>query len=485
MAEHGPLEPTSGDVGVAVGFNQGIRAPRSRLRADAGPRLPIRAILDHLAVVGLLFLHTWVKTGGFETQYQVLATITVLLMATLYPSLRVYATTNRSRLEQVAAMTRGWLVVLVALIALGFVTKTSSTFSREVMLTWSITGWLGQFLVFLVHTRFVAGRSAVRSKRLATLVVGSGPLADHLYRALDSQPDGDEQVIGFIADEPGGARLPVPRLGAIDELAEVVDRHAVRRVFVALPLEQAGRLQAIQLSLIDRPVDLIWVPDLLAVNLLNHSIREFAGMPLISLTETPLRGPSAWLKSIFDRSLALFGVIALAPLLITVAILVKLSSPGPVLFKQKRHGFDGQVFEVWKFRSMYLHDDDKVVQARRDDDRITPIGRFIRRTSIDELPQLFNVLNGTMSLVGPRPHALAHNAYYGDKIQAYFQRHRIKPGLTGLAQVNGCRGETDTLEKMQRRVEYDLSYISNWSIWLDLRIIARTLLIVLRDPHAY
>lgn len=179
-------------------------------------------------------------------------------------------------------------------------------------------------------------------------------------------------------------------------------------------------------------------------------------------------------KALLDRSVAPLVILAFSPLLLATAFAVKRSSPGPILFKQKRHGWNGEVIKVYKFRSMRMHDDSEVKQATRHDNRITPIGRFIRRTSLDELPQFINVLQGRMSLVGPRPHAVAHNDYYTGKIDAYMARHRIKPGITGLAQVSGCRGETETLDKMAKRVELDLAYINNWSVWLDLKILIKT-----------
>ncbi|WP_372739244.1 exopolysaccharide biosynthesis polyprenyl glycosylphosphotransferase, partial [Neptunomonas sp.] len=220
-----------------------------------------------------------------------------------------------------------------------------------------------------------------------------------------------------------------------------------------------------------------WAPDIFALNLLNHSVREVAGVPLISLNESPLTScrVSIVIKGIMDRVLALAGLLMLSPLLIAIAILVKRSSPGPVFFKQQRHGFDGQLIEIYKFRSMQLHNDAEVVQqATKQDPRVTKVGKFIRKSSIDELPQLFNVLNGSMSLVGPRPHAVSHNNYYSDKINAYLARHRIKPGITGLAQIEGYRGETETLDKMQKRVELDLVYINNWSLLLDIKILIKT-----------
>ncbi len=209
-------------------------------------------------------------------------------------------------------------------------------------------------------------------------------------------------------------------------------------------------------------------------------MKEMAGVPLISLSETPLVGGAALAKSVMDKSIALVALILLSPIMVFTALAVKLTSRGPIIFKQKRHGWDGRLVEVYKFRSMKVHEEQegKVTQATKGDDRITRVGRFIRRTSIDELPQLINVLEGTMSLVGPRPHAIAHNEYYKGQIRSYMLRHRVKPGLTGLAQVNGYRGETETLDKMQGRVNYDLAYINNWSIWLDIEILFKTVFIL-------
>jgi putative colanic acid biosynthesis UDP-glucose lipid carrier transferase len=205
-------------------------------------------------------------------------------------------------------------------------------------------------------------------------------------------------------------------------------------------------------------------------------VKVVDGLPAIYLNESPLtsRPTAALSKSLVEKTVAFLAIIALSPILLIIALAVKINSPGPVFFKQDRHGWNGKVIKVWKFRSMRVHDDRDVKQASRNDSRITAVGRFIRRTSLDELPQLFNVLQGHMALVGPRPHAVAHNNYYSGKILAYMARHRIKPGITGLAQISGCRGETDTIDKMQKRVEIDLQYINSWSLWLDLKILVKT-----------
>jgi putative colanic acid biosynthesis UDP-glucose lipid carrier transferase len=265
-------------------------------------------------------------------------------------------------------------------------------------------------------------------------------------------------------------------LGALPELNDLVTRCRIRRVYIAMPLSKAAQIEAIYLALLDLNVDVVWIPDFSSMMLLNQSISQIEQFPAIYLNETPLSShPAAALgKELFDRGLALVSLIVLFPVMLAVAIAVKVSSPGPVFFRQPRHGCNGLVILVWKFRSMRMHDDAAVRQATQNDTRITRVGAFIRRTSIDELPQLINVLRGEMALVGPRPHAVAHNHYYGDKIIAYMARHRIKPGMTGLAQISGLRGETETLEKMQKRIEKDLDYINHWSLWLDIKILFKT-----------
>ncbi|MCM8856578.1 MAG: exopolysaccharide biosynthesis polyprenyl glycosylphosphotransferase [Candidatus Thiodiazotropha sp.] len=223
-----------------------------------------------------------------------------------------------------------------------------------------------------------------------------------------------------------------------------------------------------------------------ALNLINHSVKELAGIPILTLSESPLIGSHLLIKAIEDRVLATLILILVSPIMLFTAVLIKTESPGPVFFRQERTGWDGESFKIWKFRSMRQHKekDGMVKQATREDPRITRIGRFIRRTSIDELPQLFNVLAGQMSLVGPRPHALQHNEEYSKQIVAYLARHRIKPGITGLAQIRGFRGETKELEQMEKRVKYDLEYINSWSLWLDISILVRTAF-SLKNDNAY
>jgi putative colanic acid biosynthesis UDP-glucose lipid carrier transferase len=236
----------------------------------------------------------------------------------------------------------------------------------------------------------------------------------------------------------------------------------------------------------DTTASIYFLPDVFGFALVQPRCLEIQGIPALALCDTPFRGMPALRKRAVDLLLGTLLLVVSGPLLIATAIAVKLSSPGPALFKQRRYGLNGEEISVYKFRSMRVCEDHAAIkQATRNDDRVTRVGRFLRRTSLDELPQIFNVLEGKMSIVGPRPHAVAHNEQYRRLISGYMIRHKVRPGITGWAQVNGLRGETDDLEKMRRRIEYDIYYLNNWSLWLDLKILLRTLWIVIRDEHAY
>jgi putative colanic acid biosynthesis UDP-glucose lipid carrier transferase len=230
-----------------------------------------------------------------------------------------------------------------------------------------------------------------------------------------------------------------------------------------------------------------FVPGIFEYRLLNHAVNEIAGLPVIDLNATPMVGLNRLIKALEDRLLGFVILLLVSPLILVITVAIKLTSKGPVFFKQMRHGWDGKPIKVYKFRTMVEHEvvNGRIVQASRRDDRVTKIGIFLRRTSLDELPQFWNVLQGRMSIVGPRPHALQHNEQYKDQIDLYMLRHKVKPGITGWAQIHGWRGETDTLDKMKKRVEYDLYYIENWSLWLDIKIIFLTLFSGFIHKNAY
>lgn len=429
-----------------------------------------------------LYLLTLFKTGEFNPHYRFLMVITGLSMCGIYVSRGIYRQAS-THVKNVMRITVAWFVCLCAVMLVGFVTKTTELFSRQVILLWAP---LALFLQIANHVAIGMGIKRYKEtygKHLKALVIGDGTTAVHLIQSLNGNRWLPDKVVGVVRGDGGlpdlsvAANLSVPLLGHIAGIRPLIREHKIKRIYIALPMEESEQIQGLHIDLLDMNVDVIWAPDISAMRLLNHSVREVAGTPIISLNESPLTSSrvSMALKAIMDRSIAAIALLCLSPLLIGVAVAVKRSSPGPVFFKQDRTGFDGTVFKVWKFRSMKLHQDAEVVQqAGKEDPRITKVGKFIRRTSIDELPQLFNVLDGSMSLVGPRPHAVSHNNYYSDKINAYLARHRIKPGITGLAQISGYRGETETIDKMEKRVEFDLAYINSWSLMLDVKILMKT-----------
>lgn len=322
-------------------------------------------------------------------------------------------------------------------------------------------------------------------------IVGVTPLGVQLARNIERSPELGLKCVGFFDDRPPTRTGSLPpdagkRLGTIPELVQLAREGKVDNIYVTLPMRAEQRIQSVLDALADTTASVYLVPDFFVFELLSARWSDIGGLPVVSVFDHPFYGVDGLLKRVFDLVVAGTLLILLSPLLLAIAVAIKVTSPGPVFFRQRRYGLDGREFRVWKFRTMRVCEDGPVIrQASRNDDRITPIGRFLRRTSLDELPQLFNVLKGDMSLVGPRPHATAHNEQYRKLIRGYMLRHKARPGITGLAQVNGCRGETDTLEKMQRRVELDHQYIRQWSLWLDIKILLKTVVVVLRGDNAW
>jgi Undecaprenyl-phosphate glucose phosphotransferase len=276
-------------------------------------------------------------------------------------------------------------------------------------------------------------------------------------------------------------------IGKCSEVADFVRREAVDAIYIALPISTTPRIAELIRQLRDTTASIYLIPaNIFEFDLVQPRCVEIQGIPALAICETPYQGLSALRKRILDVTLAVTALLLAGPAMVAIAIAIKLNSRGPVFFRQRRYGLHGEEMFVYKFRSMTVCEDGpQVTQAKRNDIRTTRVGRFLRRTSLDELPQILNVLQGKMSFVGPRPHAIAHNEMYRKLISGYMTRHKVRPGITGWAQVNGLRGETDTLDKMRRRIEYDLQYLNNWSMWLDLKILLKTVVLVLRDDHAY
>lgn len=370
----------------------------------------------------------------------------------------------------------------ILLILSVFATQSSELFSRIWVVSWPISSCI-LILLYRFTLRKSLGVLRARGKNVRyAIIIGHGELAQEVATKLIENPSMGLVVRGYISDNGALAEeensCHLNYLGNLEDLDKTVADLHIDQVWIALPMAEVEQMKKIQRVLTRTSVTIRMVPDVFGFQLLNHSITEIAGLPVINLsTSQMLEGRNRFLKSLEDKILSAIILICISPILALIAIAIKLTSPGPILFKQYRTGANGQKVKVYKFRSMVVHQEKagEVTQATKGDSRITKIGSFLRRTSLDELPQFINVLQGRMSIVGPRPHALAHNQYYRELVESYMRRHMVKPGITGWAQINGYRGETDTIDKMENRVKYDLYYIENWSIWLDLKIIFLTI----------
>ena len=469
------------------------RPPRSILKRRSSISTAFQALLDSAAVMGLAYYLIRQYIGPLNAQYTVLLLLLLGGMGLVYDQFGLYRS-NSSHTRKAITLFKAWTLIFVGLLLIGFVTKTTDIYSRKLVGQLYVAGYFVQvalhFLIRELQIRLL--RYTVTPENV--LIVGTGRLARYLHNRISNNPWLGQRVIGCLElpetefgrhsgfhklQEPSGFMgLQEPKLiGPFDEMLATIDQHDIDTVYFAVPLDASDLIGDMYFNLLDKHVAVHWVPDIYSLLLVNHSIREIAGLPVLTLSETPLTGTRLLFKACEDFILSALLLLLISPLLLIIALAVKLDSPGPVFFKQARNGWSGKTFHIWKFRSMYVHTPEagKVKQASRNDPRITRVGAFLRKTSLDELPQLINVLRGEMSLVGPRPHAVQHDAEYSLRISSYFARHNIKPGITGLAQVRGFRGETRDIEQMQQRVESDIEYINNWSVWLDLTILLRTL----------
>ena len=395
--------------------------------------------------------------------------IFILLQGEIYRSWR-----GSNILEMMFQVLWRWVSVIAILLLWMFVFKTSHEVSRIWFATYMLTGAVGLILErAMIHTFLrILRRRGFNDRRVA--LVGRGQNAQALkQRVLESGWTGYKIVCHITSND-------VSDLQALE--CERLDE-----IWLAMPLHEESYIRKVLYALRHSTVIIRFSPDLFTLRLINHGISEVAGIPMYDLFASTLSGTNSLIKLIEDRLLAFAILLFISPLMVVIALAVRVTSPGPIFFVQDRLGEGGRTIRVLKFRSMYVHHEPNggVTQASKGDKRITRLGALLRRTSLDELPQFFNVLRGEMSIVGPRPHALQHNDLYKDLVDDYMFRHLVKPGITGWAQVNGFRGETDTLEKMQRRVEYDLFYIENWSPWFDLKIMLLTVIIGFKDSNAY
>lgn len=380
-----------------------------------------------------------------------------------------------------------WATTVGILLLIGYATKWSAYFSRTVLLLWFAAA-PGSLMLLNFGVQWLTRRALpdLAPGRKAVMIFAN----DTARRFAENVGKSNSfNVVGLFEDrgmERVGAIDKVPFLGHTGRAADYIRQNDVAVVFIFLSVNDCERVRELLEILSDTTASVYYVPHFDVFDRHDTRLISVESVPMLEVVETPFYGVDGLMKQIFDSSAALIALTMLAIPLAIIAFLVKLSSPGPVFFRQKRYGLNGREFSIYKFRSMTVGNaDSDTRQATRDDARVTPLGRVLRRTSLDELPQLFNVLWGDMSLVGPRPHTVAHNEYYRKSVRRYMVRHKVKPGLTGLAQVSGYRGETPTLDLMEGRVHYDLEYIRNWSLWLDIKILLRTVAVVLRGDQAY
>ena len=419
-----------------------------------------------------------------------------VLRSTLTLCLLIFALTfpgrNRFSVHPVSAaidVISSWLVLLVILSLCGYATNSLGYFSDPVLMWWAGLTPVVQIVAVEIGRQLLRWRASQPNARRSAVIIGASALSIKVARALRDGEDRGVDFLGYFDDRQDERLHPdaaAHMLGTLSKVGDYIRERGVREVYITLPLGSQPRIVQLLEGIQGTTASLFFVPDVFGISIIQGRLQDISGIPVVGICETPFTGTNELVKRISDVVISLLILLLISPVLLAVALGVKLSSPGPVIFKQRRNGLDGEEIMVYKFRSMRTQDDGNVVkQATKMGPRITPFGAFIRRTSLDELPQFVNVLQGRMSIVGPRPHAVAHNEEYRKLIKAYMVRHKVKPGITGWAQVNGLRGETDTIEKMKARVEYDLEYLRNWSLALDLQIIVRTARLVFFDSHAY
>ncbi|MBX3503156.1 MAG: undecaprenyl-phosphate glucose phosphotransferase [Alphaproteobacteria bacterium] len=455
----------------------------------------IVGVLDGISVFAAGAVATHWASGGLDWRMLALAVpLGTLLAINFLHLLGAYGFDRFARLEDgVSRVLAAWLLALGTLGVVAYFATPIGLAGGSWLTLW-FTGGLSLLLpIRLVLFHLV--RKWRREGRLGELVaiVGAGPIAQRLLRRLNASGGPAMRIVGVYDDD--AASLPRrcmghPIRGTVEDLVREARQLGIGTVIVAMPLAVDRALTDTMNKLALLPVDVRLCPDAFGLGLGQVEVSHLGGLTFLNVIDRPLRDWQWIAKEIEDRVLAAVILVLISPLMLAVAALIKLDSPGPVFFRQKRYGFNNRLIEIWKFRTMHhaARDDDAEQLTRRNDPRITRIGAFLRRTSIDELPQFINVLRGDMSIVGPRPHApraKAGTLLYTDAIRYYDARHRVKPGITGWAQVNGWRGETDTVEQIRKRVEHDLHYIDNWSIRLDLKIIARTALGGFTGHHAF
>lgn len=452
----------------------------------------LHRFIDSIIPFFVLLLFTTAYQVPWGNKYQLLGILGGLLLVVFNQGRGVYSQwRGRTLFAGIKLVIQAWIFTWLALLAIAFLLKDSAHFSRFILTAWAITTPLALFFYRFLIRYFMGHLRARGWHKTRVGIIGAGDLGQRLTITLTQAKMLGYQPIAYFDDDEskiGNILNGVPVIANLDYF--INRRHYSEdfdEIYITLPLRAESRIKEILNGLSDSTVTVKFIPDCFTFDLLHSRFTDIGGIPIISVYDSPLNNlTNRFIKRLEDLILSIFILILISPIMIIVAAAIKITSKGPIFFKQKRYGLNGKEIMVWKFRSMkVMENDEHVPQATKNDPRITPIGAFLRRTSIDELPQFFNTLTGRMSIIGPRPHAKAHNEQYRTLIQKYMLRHTVKPGISGWAQINGLRGETETLEKMEKRVQFDLYYIDNWSPWLDMKIILLTIVKGFINKNAY
>jgi len=451
------------------------------LRSQPGTGALVQAAVDPAVAIGMLAASVAAFGQRFDGACLILA---LIVFAMTFPG--ALARDAGSAGELMLDIVTGWMAIVALLLLLGWSSRTIDAFDPRVLLAWTFATPAALFAAHRLLPRVLPWLLAAEGMHRRAVIAGANDLGSGLAARLAADPLSGVRVAGFFDDRAPERIRGKSVLGPITALPDYVRANGIEIIYIALPMASQPRILRLLEELRDTTASIYFVPDIFLFDLIQARVDAVGELPVVAVCETPFYGFNGLVKRASDILISFFILVLISPLLLAIAIGVKLSSPGPVLFKQRRYGVDGREIVVYKFRSMTVAEDGDVVrQATKNDSRVTRFGAFLRRSSLDELPQFVNVLQGRMSVVGPRPHAVAHNEMYRKLIRGYMIRHKVRPGITGLAQVNGYRGETDTVEKMQARIEYDLAYLRSWSLVLDLQIILKTAVVVLKKQNAY
>jgi putative colanic acid biosynthesis UDP-glucose lipid carrier transferase len=464
-----------------------LQFPHTRPRllpSQPSPAVLLRAAVDPAVAIGSLVACAFWFDGRFGGSHLILV---LLVFSMTFPGELARDTASAAALARSIAVE--WLAMVGLLLLLGWASGTLANFDARGIVAWVIVTPLALFVAHRLVPRLLPRLLAAQGLQRTAVIAGANGLGRDLGAHLHERPLTGIRFGGYFDDRGtlrGGEAGTGKNLGNLGQLAEYVRAQHIDMIYITLPMTAQPRILALLEALHDTTASIYFAPDIFLCDLMQARVQILGGLPVLAVRESPFYGMDGLVKRASDLVLASAILALIAPLMLGIALAVKWSSPGPVLFRQRRYGLDGREIVVYKFRSMSTQDDGGVVtQATRGDPRVTPLGAVLRKYSLDELPQFINVLQGRMSVVGPRPHAVAHNEMYRKLIRSYMVRHKVRPGITGLAQVNGLRGETDTLDKMRARVEYDLAYLRNWSPLLDLKIVLMTVGVVLGKQNAY